>query len=213
MSGDFFDVVKIKNSMSFGILLASCSTYAITSLFLSSFLKSFPHLKNYKTAKDFLSFVAKKISSSLAKKEKIHLFYGIVSRSSLELDYCLVGDIFVGHKTQGNEFNVLPSCTPHLYKEEKIQLKGGKLILQPKDILLLCSPGVAQKTNKKGRQFGEDNIVKAASKKKSAGVLETRQNVLFACNEFGKSKASEKDCTVLAVKATSSILKVQSSSS
>ena len=208
VSGDFFDVIKIKNSMGFGILLSSCSTYAITSLFLSSFLKFSPELKKYKSAKDFLSFVAKKISSSMVKKEKIHLFYGIISRSSFEMDYCLIGDIFVGHKTQGANFHTLAPCASHLYEKENLNFKGGKIVLQPKDILLLCSPGIVKRKNEKGEDFGAENIIKSASQSSSAGVLETRQNVLFSCNEFGKNKTHLKDCTVLAIKATDRILRI-----
>lgn len=209
VSGDFFDVVKIKDSMSFGVLLSSCSTYAITSLFLSSFLKASPHLRKYKTAKDFLSFVAKKLSPSLEKKEKIHLFYGLISRSSFEMDYCLTGDIFVGHRTQ-KEVNILPSCSSHLY--EKKDLKGGKLTLQAKDTLLICSPGIAERTNKKRQSFGRENIIKAFSKTRSSGVLETRQNILFSCNEFGKDEPLLRDCTVLAIRARNRILKIHKSS-
>ena len=98
VSGDFFDIVKMEQSMKFSVLLSSCSTYALSSLFLSAFLKFSPKLKSHKSAKDFLLFVADKVSSSLSKKEKIHLFYGVISRSSFELDYCLVGDIFAGYK-------------------------------------------------------------------------------------------------------------------
>lgn len=206
VSGDFFDVIKIQDTMNFAILLSSCNTYAITSLFLSSFLKFSPDLKKYKTAKDFLSFVAQKLSLSMAKKENIHLFYGIVSRSSFELDYCLIGDIFVGHKTQGKDVNILIPYASHLYEKKKLQ--GGKLVLQAKDTLLLCSPGIAKRKNEKGQNFGVENIVKAMNQNPRAGVLETRQNVLFSCSEFGKNKPALEDCTTLAIKATDRILRV-----
>ena len=40
VSGDFFDVVKMENSMSFGVMLSSCSTYAVSSLFFPSLEES-----------------------------------------------------------------------------------------------------------------------------------------------------------------------------
>lgn len=205
VSGDFFDVIKIKNTMNFGVLLSSCNTYAVSSLFLSSFLKFSPQLKNYKKAESFLSFVAKKISSALSKKEKIHLFYGIISRSSFKMNYCLVGDIFVGYKTQGKDIHTLPPCAGQL---NKLQLKGGTLSLQPKDTLLICSPGVAERKNEKGQAFGVKRIIQAADQNPSAGVLETRQNILFSCNEFAKKKPTGRDCTVLAVRANDRILRI-----
>ena len=209
VSGDFFDVVKIKDSMSFGILFSSCNTYAVTSLLVSSFFKFSRDIKNYKTAKDFLDFAVQKLSSSLSKKEKIHLFYGIISRNSFELDYFLVGDIFVGHKSPEKDFYVLPPCSPRLCATNK--LKSGKLKLKAKDFLLFCSPGISQRANAKGESFGKENIIKSASQNLSGDVLEMRQNVLFACNEFAKGKASLRDCTALTVKVTGGVLKIQNS--
>ena len=37
VSGDFFDVIRIKKSLKFAVVLSSCSSYAAASLFLSSF--------------------------------------------------------------------------------------------------------------------------------------------------------------------------------
>ena len=214
VSGDFFDIIPIKNSMKFGIILSSCNTYSLTSLFLSSFLKSAPSIHKYKTAKDFVSFVAKKMKASSHKTEKIHLFYGIVSRSSVELDYCLVGDIFAGHKKDRGKFSVLTPCSDNLLQAKtKSPFKSGKFILEPKDTLLICSPGVKYRENEKGNIFGIKNIIKSAEKKPSAEVLEMRQNVLFACNEFGKNKVNKRDCTVLAVKVMDTVLRLQNPSS
>ena len=206
VSGDFFNVVKIENSMKFGVLLSSCNSYALASLFLSSFLRNFQHLKKYKKAKDFVSFVSQKAEGSFKKEEKIDLFYGIISLSSFKMDYCLAGDIFVGHKAEGEEFKALPSSAVSLYEKDK--LKGGQISLHPKDVLLFCSPGVAERANQKGENFGKSHIIQSAGQNPSAGVLEIRQNVLFACDEFGKNQALTKDCSVLALKAKDRILRV-----
>ncbi|MCZ0932330.1 MAG: SpoIIE family protein phosphatase [Oligoflexia bacterium] len=213
VSGDFFDIIPIKNSMKFGIILSSCNTYSLTSLFLSSFLKSAPSIHKHKTAKDFVSSVAKKIKISAHKKEQMHLFYGVISRSSFEMDYCLAGDIFAGHKREKGKFNILPPCAESLLQAKvKTPFKSGKLILEPKDTLLICSPGVKYRENKNGNFFGIKNIIKSAEKKPAAEVLEMRQNVLFACNEFGKNKVNKRDCSVLAVKVMDAILRLQNSS-
>ena len=211
VSGDFFDIIPIKNSMKFGIILSSCNTYSLTSLFLSSFLKYAPNIHKYKTAKDFVSFVAKKIKiNSHKKEEQIHLFYGVISRSSFEMDYCLVGNIFVGHKRAGKNFDILTPCADNLLKAKvKVPFKRGQLVLEPKDTLLICSPGIRYRENKNGNFFGVKNIIKSVEKKTTTEVLEMRQNVLFACNEFGKNKANKRDCSVLAIKVMDTILRLQ----
>ena len=213
VSGDFFDIIPIKDSMRFGVILSSCNTYSLTSLLLSSFLKSAPNIHKYKTAKDFVSFTAKKMKSSDPKKEQIHLFYGIVSRSSFKMDYCLVGDIFIGHKRKKGAFNILAPCADNLLQAKtNPPFKSGKLILDPKDILLICSPGIKHRQNKKGQIFGAKNIIKSAEKNPLSDTLEMRQNVLFACNEFGKNKLNQRDCTALAVKVMDTVLRLKNSS-
>ena len=210
VSGDFFDIIPIKNSMKFGIIFSSCNTYSLTSLFLSSFLKSAPNIHKYKTAKDFISFIEKKMRSSFHNKQKIHLFYGIISRSSFEMDYCLVGDIFAGHKKAKKKINILSPCADNLLKNEsKSSFKSEKIILEPKDTLLICSPGVRYRENKKGDYFGIKNIIKSAEKNLTAEALEIRQNVLFACNEFGKNKSNKNDCSVLALKVMDKVVRLQ----
>ena len=210
ISGDFFDIIPIKDSMKFGIILSSCNSYSLTSLFLSSFLKSAPNIHKYKTAKDFVSFVAKNIKSKAHKKEQIDLFYGLISRSSFELDYCLTGNIFVGLKRKKEKFNTLKPCTDNLLQTKtKQQFKSKSMILNPKDTLLICSPGIKYREDKNGNIFGEKNIIKSAKKNPMTEVLEMRQNVLFACNEFGKNQINKRDCTILTVKVMDAILKLQ----
>ena len=210
VSGDFFNIIPIKNSMKFGIVLSSCNTYSLSSLFLSSFLKSSLNIPKYKTAKDFVSVIAKKMK--LNGSQEIHLFYGIVSRSSFEMDYCLVGDIFAGRKKEKGAFNIFKPCADNLWQTKAAPpFQSGKLILEPKDTLLICSPGIKHRENKKGSLFGAKNIIKAVEKNPSAEVLELRQNVLFACNEFGKNKINQRDCTILAIKVLDTVLRLQPS--
>ena len=208
VSGDFFDIIPIKDSMKFGIIFSTCNTYSLTSLFLSSFLKSASDIHKHKTAKDFISFITKKIKANSHNKEKIHLFYGIISRSSFEMDYCLVGDIFIGHKRADKKLNILSPSADNLLKS-KIDFKSRKIILEPKDNLLICSPGVRYRTNKKGDYFGVKNIIKSTEKNPSAEALEIRQNILFACNEFGKNNSNKNDCSVLALKVMDKVVKLQ----
>ena len=210
ISGDFFDIIPIKDSMKFGIILSSCSTYSLTSLFLSSFLKSATHINKYKTAKDFVSFTAKNLKAKAYKDQQIDLFYGIISRSSFELDYCLVGNIFVGWKQKQRQFKALTPCADNLLQtKDKLPFKSKKISLEPKDALLICSPGIKYREDKKGNIFGAKNIIKSAEKKSIADALEMRQNVLFACNEFGKKQINKRDCTILSVKVLDTVLKIK----
>ena len=210
VSGDFFDVIKIKDSMSFGVLLFSCESYSLSSLFLSSFLRLKPQLKNYKSSKELVSFIFQSAFANLKAKEKVHLFYGLVSSSSLEMDYCLSGNIFAGYKNSEGSVNELSPQVPVIFKRKKLSgMKRGKLQLKPLESLLFCSPGVATVSNTKGEEFSKEGIVRVWRRAApGAGVLETRQAVLFACSEFGKKQAVEKDRAILALRVSKQALRV-----
>ena len=206
VSGDFFDIIPLRDPLKFGVLLSSCNTYAITSLFLSTVLKSSTQLREIKSSKDFMIYLADRLHDSFPKKESIHLFFGVVDRRKFTLDYCIAGDIFAGLKTT-DSVSVLRSSSKILHKDFKPLFKSKTIELNSKNALILCSPGVIQKKNKKGKSFGSDQIVKFISKK-SKGVLETRQNILFQVRQFGKGKVSTQDQTVLVIEVKDRILKL-----
>ena len=206
VSGDFFDVVKIRNSLKFGIIISSCNTYAMSALFISSFLKSSQRLHDYKTSKDFLSYVSESLSKSFSEIEKIDLFYGIIDRKTFSLDYCLVGDIFAGFKKEGQDYQILEPCSKTL--RDKKTFKNKTISLDAKDIFMFCSAGVKTNENSKKEEFGVSNILKAACEGEEKGVLGIRQNVLFQCNKFNKGIKSTKDRTVLVMEVKDRILKL-----
>ena len=206
VSGDFFDTVRIKDSMKFAIVLSSCGSAAAAAFFLSSFLKSAARLRDYKSSKDF--FLSLSENSAFKQKERAHLFYGIVSRRDFSLDYCLAGDIFAGFRPFGERFQVLAPSADSMAKENSHLFESRRIAINPKDQLLLCSPGIVQGTNGKGEAFGADRVIKSALGAKKQGVLEIRQNVLFQRRQFGGGAACG-DRTILAMEAKDRILRLK----
>lgn len=212
ISGDFFDVIQLNNPLQFGILLSSCNSYSLTSVFLSLFLKSVPSLKKHSTATDYFLETFKSLSKSHA--DSFHLFYGIVNRKDFTLNYCLKGGIFAGIRKTGNKkppfttFQPIKS-TPSFSKTQrpnKQSFKSQTVELNPKDCFILCSPGLSQRKSSKGTSFGANNIVKAVQKKK--GALDIRQNILFQANQFAGPVKPLRDQTVLIMEVKDRILKL-----
>ena len=155
--------------------------------------------------KDFVSSLHKKLAPALKQNERFHIFYGLVSARSFTMDYCLAGDIFAGCKSAGKSFQTLKGFCPGLTAKPS-SFKEGRLVIQPEDALLFCSPGVLRSSNGQGRMFGEKNIIRAAQS--AVGALEIRQNVLFASNEFGKNRPRERDMTVIVAQADKRVLRL-----
>ena len=208
VSGDFFDIIPLKDSMKFGILLSSCSSYALAALFLSSLLNSSSLFKEQQTAKDFLWHLFDKIFPSLPKSEKVHIFYGIVNRRDFTLDYCLAGDIFAGLRRFNQPVTLFLPCSGTVQKENKPSFVSQTVPLHSGDALVICSPGVLERPNKKGKAFGKDSLTGILNNSRNLGVLELRQKILFYANEFAGGESFHKDQTVLALEVKERILKL-----
>ena len=223
IGGDFLDVIPLQNPLQFGILLSGFRNFTLSSLFLSVLLKSFPSLKKHKIAGDFLTEIFKKFPGPLSKTADISIFYGIVNRRDLTLNYCLKGDVFAGIRRKGQtdekgtaasqgDFQVLHSPLPSGGSENR---KGGNLIfksrrveLNPGDCLALCSPGLLHRKDSKGTSFGAENIIKSVLSRSNKGVLAVRQNILFQAHRFAGSHEAERDQTVLIMKMKNRVLKL-----
>ena len=214
VSGDFFDVIQLNDPLQFGILLSSCSSYTLTSLFLSLFLKSASALKEHSTAAGYIQ----EIFNNLLNKNKnsIDLFYGIVNGRNFTLDYCLTGDVFAGLRrfipqekspSLPGDFQILKSPKPSLKikNKKKCSFKSKVIELKPRDYLILCSPGLLHRKNSGGAEFGAKNIMKAALSQK--GALAIRQNILFQANRFAEFSA-QRDQTLLIMEVKDRILKL-----
>ena len=205
VSGDFFNVIPINNKMKFGIVLSSCTSHSLSSLFVSSFLKTSLDMEKYKSSKDFAKYVHKKLSPSLKSKEKVHLFYAVVCRRTFEMDYFLSGDIFVGLSSSKSS-KKLSAHSLHLGATK--DFKSSKVSLKEKDQLLLCSSGISGVKNKKGERFSSQ-ILKAIKEKSTSSVLELRQNVLFHYSKFAGKDQESHDRTLLAMRVQDKILKLE----
>lgn len=208
ISGDFFDVVKIKDSLNFAIIISNCNSYAISSLFLSSFLKSSQAMQEPTNSKDFICHIVKQLPDSFLKSKEINVFYAIVDRKKFTLNYCMVGDIFGAIQRRDGELSVFKPCAKSLPSNTK-NLDYEEISLNPKDTLLFCSPGIKNAQNKKGEIFGEDNILKAFKESQAEGALGIRQNILFQCEKFDQSIESQNDKTILVTGVKEKVLKLQ----
>ena len=208
ISGDFFDIIPLKDSMKFGILLSSCSSYALASLLMSTLLKSPSPLEEQQRSEDFLKYLSEKVFSSLPKNEKIHVFYGIINRRDFTLNYSSVGFFFAGIKSKDKTVTELSSSDHTLHKKNKSLFVSHTKSLHPGDILVICSPGVLERANNKGKAFGKEFITSILKKENDTDILNLRQKILFQAETFAENVPSYRDQTVLAMEVKSRILKL-----
>ena len=209
VSGDFFDIIPLTDPMKVGILLSSCNSYALAAWLLSVlFQKSDTPLHTHQTAKSFLLSLSDQIATAMPQSEPIHIFYGILNRRDFTLDCASAGHIFAGLKPQGQPTKRLPFCPKTLSKKNKKSLVSQTLNLEPGDTLVICSPGVLERQNNKGKSFGSEPIINILSKQEDLNVLELRQKILFQTERFAGALPAHKDQTVLAFSVKDRLLKL-----
>ena len=210
VSGDFFDVIRLNQPLLFGVLLCSGNSYTATASFLSVFLKFLPTLKEHKTPDGFFSELSENLFPSLPEKDTLDIFYGIVNRRDWTLNYRLTGDMFAGvQSSASNQVNGKKNF--RMFQPSRPGGKGKKssvIELNPKDCIVLCSPGVAQRKNLKGESFGEKNIIQSISLGKQKSALSARQSILFQADRFAGSAEPERDQTVLILTVKDRILRL-----
>ena len=208
ISGDFFDVINLENPLQFGIILSNCKSYSATSLFLSTFLKCSRSLKKSQEPSKFLKLLSKELAEHCSKKDEISVFFGVVNRKDFSLTYCSAGQVLSYLKPFDANFEELKPCAPSLCEDHADLLKNSKKELQPKDYLVLSSPGLVNKENSEGKIFGSQGILDSIPNKADKSVLEIRQSILIASEKFAQGKIQKKDETLLIMEVKDRILKL-----
>ena len=204
VSGDFFDLLPLKDSMKFGIILAAWESYALASLFLTSFLKLSSGLSQPSGASHFLSKLLEEISSSLSQSAEPDIFYAVFDRRDLSLDCAWSGSPFAWlSPAKGRPRRICPDLAA-----QRGPVARRRLELSQGDAVLICSPGALERSNSQGEMFGPDRVSGILKGSGRQSALALRQEALFQIERHGQSALSKKDQTALALKIQDSALKL-----
>lgn len=211
--GDYFDIFEHRDKMQFGLLLSSSSGYSLSAAFLSIFMKfTFQaRLEPNSYAPDLLlKTLAKEFLPNIEDKDRFHCFYGAMNRRHLRLDYVNMGDVVAMHFSHATknltrlQFDIEPVRKTSQLEHFKVQ----SLDFDPKDKLILCSPGLFKATSPDGEQFGEERYYSILKKSAQSDVHNLRNEVFFQAQQFVKSKSLPQDLTVIVVETKERVLKL-----
>jgi sigma-B regulation protein RsbU (phosphoserine phosphatase) len=215
MGGDYFDIFEHRDRMQFGLLMSSASGYSISALFLSLFMKfTFASRQDVdgQTPQSLLASMKEDLVSHLSEKDQFHFFYGVMNRRHLRLELINVGSVLAVHYVHATQsLKRLQFSAPPLTKDYDMgALKIETVDFEPKDKLILCSPGLLKISNSKGEFFGEERFYSIIKKSAQSDVHNLRNEIFFQAQQFSADKNLPQDLTAIVVEAKERVLKLAS---
>lgn len=213
--GDYFDIFEHRDRMQFGILMSSASGYSISALFLSLFMKfTFASSQDpdAQSVAQLLQGMKQDLVPHLSVKDAFHCFYGVMNRRHLRMDYVSFGDVIAVHYVNATQSlkRLQGGFKPLTQNYDIAAITTSSVDFEPKDKLILCSPGLLKIANPDGELFGEERFYSIIKKSAQSDVHNLRNEVFFQAQQFAKTKNLPQDLTAIVVEAKERVLKLAS---
>ena len=92
-------------------------------------------------------------------------------------------------------------------EKQKI-LSNKKLELNPRDHLIVCSPGVIECKNEKGEMYGLDRLKELIQGVKMPGAHRLRNKIMHSVRSFCKNRKADRDQSIIVMEIKDRILKL-----
>ncbi len=209
--GDYFDIFTQDKRFRFGFLVSSCSSYGLSSLFLSVLLQWGQQFKDSKISiKEVFKVLSENLSSSLKTSDVLHLFYSHVNRKTLQVDYGLVGDIVVFYI---NEDNIQILESEGLFQRgETLNITTKSLPMKSQETLLVCSPGLFSIPHHQTRElYSKERVISIVKDWDKKEVHDLRNDLFYDLQKFSQKEKFDRDVLVFILNVKSETLYIAKS--
>lgn len=212
--GDYFDLFEHQDKFRFGVVLSSSSAYGMSALLLSVLLKMTGKLEARKGAEPHLVVqnIAQEMMEEIEPDAKTDLFYALIDRRSFEMRFLRLGNVLAIVQPSGShEFQILDSSGGPLAKDFKAPKESKKILLNPRDRVILFTRGILETVNAKGETFGLENVTRALMSGPKRGVHEMRNHLLYEVQRFAQGQELPRDLTILILEVKEKVIKLAKS--
>lgn len=209
--GDYFDIFSHDDRLRFGVVLAGGSGHSMSALFLSVLLKFTAQMEARRGAEppNVIAQMAGELVPNIETGARADIFYGLVDRRNYELSYCRLGDVVALHLSfSSGELKLLEGTSGPLVTGFQEEIKGRTLALNPRDKLILCSPGVTLAKDLEGEPFGLARLSKSVMDGAKQGVHEVRNRIFYDLHKFSSGQEPPRDQTVIVVEVKDKVIKL-----
>lgn len=210
---DYYGVIPIKK-MQFSLVMSSCISHILSSLLISSRIKlmSYSDIRTSQPA-DFLQLLLKEIENQkkmISDRLEVDIFYAIMNLKTYKLSYCSLGKIngFL-YTHSSKELQPLLASTSSLKKAMNHKFDSKKVNCNPKDCLVICSPGVLSTKNKEGEEFGKMRLKEVIlNHVEKLGPHYLRNKIMYALKSHSNGRPIDRDQSVIVMRIKDRILKL-----
>jgi len=209
--GDYYDIFEHEDRARFGLILASSTGHVMSALLLSVLLKLTGRMEARRGAGPdaMTQQIAAELMPSIEGADHAELFYGIFDRRDFSLSYAKAGDLTALHFDYAeNELKLLKSATPAIGQGFSGQIQAQKVVLNPRDKLILCTKGVVEAKDLNGQQFGQDRLFKSTLEFATRSVHELRNQIFFQVQKFAAGQEPLRDMTVVVAEVKDRVIKL-----
>lgn len=150
--GDYFDVIEFPDEVHSGIFMADASSYSLSTALLSSLVQLSLQGSDggIATPEQRLAMLEKKLGADLKEKDKLSIFFGILNRKNLKLEFISPGGAGLILERKGTVQAILSGENEPLKKGSWNLPQTQTLQLESGDRLVLFSDGWADGARNKG---------------------------------------------------------------
>ncbi len=214
--GDYYDIFEMQDKFNFGVLISSASGHSLSALFLSILLSMGVKNESKKTvsAEPLMEFIIKEILGSIETDKNIHaadfanLFYAVIDRRRFQFNYAHLGDMPIFYLPYGEKApRVLEPTGPVLRAGYSEPVKSKNIGLNPRDKVILASPGLVSNTNGSGESFGLDRCIRTIMQHYTKSTHDLRHALFYELQKF-TNKDWERDVTVVVIEVQDRVIKL-----
>lgn len=142
--GDHFDIVESKDAQQISLVLSDSSSYGLSSAVLSALVRVMMRLSSEesRSCSETIRRVQEELKATLAERDQLSLFYGVISRKDYRLRFLNLGSSRAFYASSGRAFSELPVQAAAIRAGSgSIDARDGDLVLEPNGRLALISDG------------------------------------------------------------------------
>lgn len=210
--GDFFDLAESNRDKSgvapqFSMILTDSSSYGLSSALLSVLMKVAMKLSTdeMRSSYDTVRKIYDELLLTLGEKDRLSMFYGIVSRRDLSLKYLNLGSSRAFVSSNGGSFEELPSQGEAITRSSTFpSLQDGERVLSPKDRLVLVSDGLIEVVG------GEKQATRLLNDYSSSDAADILNELIFRVKRElqDPDDLPNQDCTAIVLDVDARVMRI-----
>lgn len=192
--GDHFDLGDSKDGGQLSVVLTDSSSYGLSSAVLSTLMRVTMKLsiEEVRSSSETVRRIQEELKATLTEKDKLSLFYGVLSRKDYRLRYLNLGSSTAFYAPAGGRFTELKSGGDAITSATKeISLQESEVTLEPSGRLALISDGFAEAIG------GKDKVRELLNDFRPQDAKDALNEMVFRVkNQFvGEDDMPAQDCT------------------